>query len=66
MLVDWPAVLPYESLAQAHIRLANREFTEDQEEEQDRWPAALYHYRTHHLPRCAIRGTRCPAIVIGY
>ncbi len=35
MRVDWPAALPHESLAQAHIRLANREFTEYQEEEQD-------------------------------
>jgi len=42
MRVDWPAVLPHESPAQALIRLDDHEFAEDQEEEQDRWRDALY------------------------
>jgi hypothetical protein len=58
--------LPDESLAQALLRLQDRDFSEDDESVlADQWYEALFDFREHHSLRFALRGTKIPEIILG-
>ncbi|HEX2914899.1 MAG TPA: hypothetical protein VH186_29165 [Chloroflexia bacterium] len=65
MLIQGMSMLPSESLAQAHARLIDREFPEEQEEEMFEFDSALYNYRRKHNLRFGLPGVTMPAIYIG-
>ena len=57
--------LPDESLTQAIQRLLDREFSEDQESEEEQWYEAIFNFRQHHALRSALHGANIPDIFIG-
>lgn len=57
--------LPLESLAQALQRLEERDFSQQEEQEEQEWFDILFQFREHHSLRFALRGAKIPEIIIG-
>ncbi|MGL5939365.1 MAG: hypothetical protein ACRC2S_03100 [Waterburya sp.] len=59
------SVMNSESLAQAISRLQDKDFSDEEEMEQDIWFDTLFNFREHHSLSFALRGSRVSEIIIG-
>jgi hypothetical protein len=64
-LVENNRPLDSESLAQALRRLQDKDFSEKDEDEAERWFAEIFRYREKHALRFALPGADIPDIVLG-